>query len=70
MILTPGESQADNSEFRLFLQRPINRNPSFEWEVGMVDTYIESIIASATEKVQNEYEEYWFRYILKWVVMM
>ena len=54
-------SQADNSEIRLFLQRPINLNPSFEWEVGMVDTYIESTISSATEKMQHE--EYWFRYI-------
>ena len=61
MILTPDESQADNSEFRLFLQRPITRNPSFEWDVGMVDTYIESTITSATEKMQHE--EYWFRYI-------
>ena len=63
MILTPDESQADNSEFRLFLQRPINLNPAFEWEVGMVDTYIESTISSATEKMSEKYEEYWFRYI-------
>ena len=63
MILTPDESQADNSEFRLFLQRQINLNPAFEWEVGMVDTYIESTISSATEKMPEKYEEYWFRYI-------
>ena len=63
MILTPDQSQADNSEFRLFLQRPINLNPSFEWEVGMVDTYIESTITSATKKMPDKYEEYWFRYI-------
>ena len=63
MILTPDESQANNSEFRLFLQRPITLNPSFEWEVGMVDTYIESTISSATEKMSEKYEEYWFRYI-------
>ena len=61
MILTPDQSQTDISEFRLFLQRPLNLNPSFDWEVGMVDTYIESTIA--LEKAQNEYEEYWFRYI-------
>ena len=54
MILTPDESQAENSEFRLFLQRPINLNPSFEWEVRMVGTYIESPITSATEKMQYE----------------
>ena len=58
MILTPDESQADNSEFRLFLQRPITLNPLFEWEVGMVDTYIESTISSATEKMSEKYEEY------------
>ena len=63
MILTPDESQANNSEFRLFLQRPINRTPSFEWEVGMFDTYIESTISSATEKMSEKYKEYWFRYI-------
>ena len=61
MTLTPDESQTDNSEFRLFLQRPINCTPSFKWEVGMVDTYIDSTITSGTEKVQHE--EYWFRYI-------
>ena len=63
MILTPDESQADISAFRLFLQRPITLNPSVEWEVGMVDTYIESTISSATEKMSEKYEEYWFRYI-------
>ena len=63
MILTPDESQADTSEFRLFLQRLSKCNPSFEWEVGMVDAYIESTITSATEKMQHE--EYWFRYIYK-----
>ena len=61
MILTPDESQDDNSDFRLFLQRLIKLNPSFEWEVGMVDTYIES--SSPTKQGQNEHDEYWFRYI-------
>ena len=62
MILTPDQQQARHSEFRLFLHRPIKLNPSFEWEVGIVDTHIESH-ASTIIQIDNKYEEYWFRYI-------
>ena len=62
MILTPDQQQANNSEFRLFLHRPIKLTPSFEWEVGIVDMHIESN-ASTTIQSGNKYEEYWFRYI-------
>ena len=54
MILTPDQPQPTNSEFRL--------SPSFEWEVGMVDIYIECITASVKEDM-NTHENYWFQYI-------
>ena len=57
-MLTPDQTQDDNSEFRLFLQRPITLNPLFEWEVGVLDTTIE--LSSA-----NTHEEYCFRYLVQ-----
>ena len=66
-ILTPNVVKEDNSEFELHLVTPINLNPNFEWEAGIIDGYIpirsnvKTTITSTTKNAKG----YWFRYIIE-----
>ena len=39
-ILSPNIVQADNSDFELFLETPIDLDPKLEWEAAIIDGYI------------------------------
>ena len=66
-ILTPNVVQADNSNFELFLETPIDLDPKLEWEAAIIDGYIpvkSEVEVKTTTKTSDTVhgERYWFRY--------
>ena len=39
-ILTQNVVQVDTSDFELFLETPIDPDPTLEWEAAIIDRYI------------------------------
>ena len=66
-ILTPNVVQADNSDFELFLETPIDLDPKLEWEAAIIDGYIpvkSEVEVKTTTKTSDTVhgERYRFRY--------
>ena len=67
VILTPNGVKADNSDFDLYLETPIDLNPKLEWEAAIIDGYIpvksDVKVKTTTNTVDTIHAEpYWFRY--------
>ena len=67
-ILTPNVVKADNSDFELYLETPIDLNPKLEWEAAIIDGYIpikSNVKVKTTTKTAGSIhaERYWFRYL-------
>ena len=68
-ILTPNVVQADNSDFDLFLETPIDLDPKLEWEAAIIDGYIpiksDVKITTISTSSSKTVKPYWFRYIIE-----
>ena len=61
--------QADNSDFELFLETPIDLDPKLEWEAAIIDGYIpiksDVKITTISTSSSKTVKPYWFRYIIE-----
>ena len=68
-ILTPNVVQADNSDFDLFLETPIDLDPKLEWEAAIIDGYIpiksDVKITTISTSSSKTVKPYLFRYIIE-----
>ena len=63
-LLTPNVVKADNSDFDLYLETPIDLDPKLEWEAAIIDGYvpITSDVKITTTSSKTP-KGHWFRYI-------
>ena len=68
-ILPPNVVKADNSDFELYLETPIDLDPKLEWEASIIDGYIpitsDVKITTTSTSSSKTVTPYWFRYIME-----
>ena len=66
-IVTPNVVKADNSEFELYRETPIDLGPKLEWEASIIDGYIpiksEVKVTPTSTSSSKTVKPYWFSYI-------